>query len=460
MKKSIICLIIFFPIGLFVIGNSLHETLNPKVAEIVHNSLLLDESTMEQNIYVALLGLAVPCEEYVAIAKQVILNNAEKMRQAINAADETKMQPLDEVGNYYSAEQELIFSTHSLGKDYLLPCQELSNFHCLTDIVKQELALKKRIADNKVLLERYQYISTLPYYRGYYQTITSPSPRYDLLIKLSDLRLAQAVFFIHNQQVSEGFKLLNDEMAFYKKMLAGEDTLIGPMIAIKRLFLLYHLIAELIDSPLLANELESDKVKSLMMPLTVIEQQSVARSLAIERNGWIYQFLTLINDDHLPLWRILYDRNACANKAYQQFLKPIELAQITIPEATPLPVKEPKQQFTFKKLIQEKGLFFLRNYYGEILLDTGRISYASYSNRLYNLEIYRYLVSIKWQMKQKKLKPIEVNAWLASQPVTNPYTHQPIYWDAKKQCLMTDWADRAKLRYDTWGSEQPQVHIN
>lgn len=76
---------------IFIIGNSQHEELNPKVAEAVHNSLMLDEREMEQNIFVAFLGLAVPQDDYITVAKQVIVNNAEKIRQAINTADYSKM---------------------------------------------------------------------------------------------------------------------------------------------------------------------------------------------------------------------------------------------------------------------------------------------------------------------------------------------------------------------------------
>ncbi len=445
---------------IFIIGNSQHEELNPKVAEAVHNSLMLDEREMEQNIFVAFLGLAVPQDDYITVAKQVIVNNAEKIRQTINTADYSKMQLLDDVSHYYQAGHKLIVNTQSLGKDYRLPCRKLSNFHCIADIVKQEQALNRRIADNKVLLDRYAYMVKLPFYNTYYSAPNEIFPEFIFLINLSELRMAQAVFYINNQQVTKGLKLLNEEVSFYHKLLAGMDGLVGSMIAIRQLFTLYHLIAELIDSPILANDLKSEQVKSLVRPLTITEQQVLARSLVMERNSFLYYFLTFTDKDHPFLWRILYDRDATANKVYQQFEKAIEIAQLTLPTAAPLPEKELNEPMSMKKLIKQKGLFFLRNYYGEVLSDIQKIALDTrYSNRLYDLIVYLYLVNTKLQIKQIGLKNNEITAWLANQQVVNPYTQLAIYWDAKRQCLTTDWLDRTKLSYNIWTSKQPMVHI-
>lgn len=106
------------------------------------------------------------------------------------------------------------------------------------------------------------------------------------------------------------------------------------MVAIRQLLTIYHVIEDLLDKPELMDYLHNEEINSLLKPLTIYEQQAIARALMIERNGGLYFYQSLINKDRLTLWFLLFDRNASLNKNYKLYDSFIQNAMLVLPEAS------------------------------------------------------------------------------------------------------------------------------
>lgn len=469
MKKIVISSLITLVVILFVafiFANLQKESLNPQVAEVVANSLTIDEKTMQQNAFVALLGITVPSDDYVAVAKKVVINNAQKIKTALAQQDLQPITKLDIVDNYDQSTKPLTFNYGALGEDYKLPCRWLSAVDCIDTVVAQEKLLKQRMADNKLLLARYKHIIKLPYYDGYYMTSSSPTPNFGIIMRLSELRIAKAILLINENQPVDGLNLLQEEVTFYKSILAGKDSLIATMIATRQLYTLYHTVAVLLDRFQLADYLSSDLLKNLLTPLTIREQQAVASALEIERNGLLYLYLTLTNDDDRLLWSTLYDGKATANKVYQKFEHRIAAAKLVLPESAHYYLTHLQKQqsitndFGVKRLRKEKGLLFFKNYYGEVLIEYAEPNYDLYLKRFYDVSSYLFLVETKWQIKQHHLNKKQISQWLLTHKVVNPYTLKPVGWQLAQQYLVSDWLEPQKANSDQWATEQAILYID
>lgn len=453
-----------------IIGIFTRESLDPPVANILEHSLDIDEQAMQQNAYVSFMGIHAPEDtDYFLLGKQIILNNQQTIKAAI-ASNDFKPRHSGYQRKYYNQNRELQLDYGLSEKDYQFPCRYLTDHNCTQKIIEQTNDIVQLAEKNHILLERYKQIVKLPNYDGYYTSLKAPTLNYGNMMRLADLRLAEASLLIYENQLSEGFQILQEEVDFYKNILSGQDSLIGPMIAIRQLLTIYHVIGELLDKPELASYITDNKLEQLLAPLTTQQQQAIARSLAIERNSIFYFHFSLSNEERNELG-FFYDQNATANKTYKKFEKAIEQALLTLPEITAEDLQviaEPAPEIDniislLGYLIKEKGIYFLHNLTGEILINVGASNhYHNYQYRLYDLVSYLTLINTKLAIKQANIEKQQIASWLKKQNIVNPYTQQPIIWDERQQLLITEWLDDTKVKYgnDKRDGERPAVFIS
>lgn len=340
------------------------------------------------------------------------------------------------------------------GDRYQLPCDQLDNYQCVDQIIKDMQQIEPRLEKNKVLLTRYQIALKKPDYFVYTFVAEAPFPSYMSLMYASQLRLAQAVLLMDRGDVEQGLDILHGEIKFYKEMLLTKGLLIDSMIAIRQLLISYFVVSGLLDHPQLKPHLYNSKLVALAQPLSMPEQQSLVSVFKKEQAfmvvhsylmGDYYEQEHYKTEDFADVYKeknvyieqakvlgysLTFDRVATINAAYNKVNGLINKASYTLPIAS--------LQYFFEMADNASSLSFdevylkygRNNLWGGILLEKDTLS--PYLLRLYDLNIYALLLQTKLMIKQSALSKQQVCGFLDRLERRNPYTTQLFTWDAKR----------------------------
>lgn len=448
----------------------------PEAAKVFE--INIDEQTMDNNAYVALQGLEAPIGlDYKAIGKAYTLAKIKKEQQAIQ---QIKQPPSIKINTFYQGKQPIDrINRESIAK-IGLPCYNLINLHCVKESLAKQTALQEALAQNKVLLERYQQIIKLPNYNTYYVSIAE-TPAYEIRV-LQQIHLLQAIELIDKGNIEQGLGILQQEIDFSKRILQDKESWIDYSIAITRLLDAYHVVSELLDSPKLANHLTDPKLLALLKPLTIQEQQTILINqfksyrnlimvdLYFKNEQLVKQEFEEYADDKIKDYMkkhnipIKFDRNRAINMLYQSYQPIIEKITDALPNA-----KEIEQSLIFKKEDRNYDIAYYDNLYKNYgtenfitaLYGAKDIKLSASNARLYNLQSYLTLINVKLQIKQAAISKDKVPAFLVKleEQTKNPYIKQPFYWDAEKQILAIDWF-KNYLHDREWAGDRAEVYID
>ncbi|MFD1259841.1 hypothetical protein [Entomomonas asaccharolytica] len=445
----------------------------PEVKEILQ--LKFDEQNIQQNAYISLLAIDAPEGlDYKEIGKKVVLASNKQIREAIAKQDHNLLEKGFNPQDYFQDKPALTADMTVDGKAYKFPCNQLNNHHCTTQLLNKQSALEPLLTTNKVLLSRYNEVIKLPVYHSPPLTAASYIPPFSVTLNLSRLRLSQALFMINRGEVDAGLDILQQEVTFAKRILAGQSALIDQMIANRQLLITYHVISELLDSPQLANQLNNPKLLALLQPLSTQEQQCLANTFANERNLTLFHLAAsssaylanelveqgLDKETGVANLALNYDRNATLNMYYSKVKPNIEMAMLTLPKASENYLTYLKDQpeyiaLTGKEIYQKYGT---DNFVGRALVEIATPNFKNYIERFYNLNTYLTLVNAKLSIKQAGIGKQQVPDFLVklAAKAQNPYSKQPFTWNAETQILSSNWLG------DSMGSddgEQASVYI-
>lgn len=427
------------------------SALLPEVAEIIFYPKLLDETELKQDVYVGLLAMSAPeGADYMAIGSQIVLHNFNNLQKAIEALDDKLMlENAAYASKYYGEKPPLNFNLTVEGVEFQFPCKDLYAYECATDTLNQKIAIAEIIDNNATLISRYLRITKLPNYGVYFYGAADPLPFYQDVVQLSYLRLAQALMAFDAGNVNQGFTLLEEEMAFSKRMLAEDQTLIGQMLAIRRLYTTYHVISVAMDMSVVREHMGDKRLSSLLSPLTLTEQTGMARAFMTERNFGLYGFYTLKEKDlGVVLTSLFYDRNVTANIHYLMLEPLIERASLSLADVSKLvqqnqltdvgPAMQAIRDEQFA-LSEQNGELY--NSIGKALIQSGLADWSVYLNRLYDVQIYGAMVNAKLQILQADVKADDVSEFVQNggAAMRNPYTQKPFEWSASTHTLKTPW---------------------
>lgn len=452
-------------LALLVAGQAIAEqkTETPLLPEVKEWLAMpaIDQGKMDQNAYVYLLGLEAEGDDHQQQGKRMVLQTEAIIREALQTHNPMLLldQPTKKTDEYKQAKPSL--QTKINGKTYQFPCMALANLHCITDVLQQRTEAKTLADNNALYLKRYQQIIQLPYFDAYYFSLSSPVPAYQYLILLSGLRQAEAITAISQGEIAKGLTILQEEMAFSKRLLAGQGYLIDAMIANRLLMTQYHTLSELIDSPAMANELNNPQFTKLFKPLTATEQQamsSVYRKEAI-MNMQLYEALDQDNVNLFwqkygvewqaratPKYPLTYERNKTLNMSYNFVGNYIKLAQVTLPEAASAYIKLQQQQLVNAKLLSEDEVYQQYgpdNFFGGLIFEDGKQTFGYYLYRFYDITNYLTLINAKLAIKQAHITKEQVPNFLQKlgDKAQNPYNKKPFVWDEATQTLSSDWLE-------------------
>lgn len=278
MKSLISSLILINYIGI-IAAQEIKAPLLPEVKAIL-DIQLPTEQEMDQNAYVSLFGMMFTDDNYHTIAKRIILDNIQYTKNKItHKATTSKQRPTTINYNTINLNREIA------GESYAYPCHNFSNLHCIDDILNKP-ELNALLANNQSLVHRYQTITQLPFYKAYYRDSKAPfrlGQNWITVVFLSSLNQIKAIQLIEKRDIKAGLSILQNEMAFYKKILISNGDIFDQTIAMILLLKNYHAIEQLLDLPIMRKELNNPMLTHLFKPLTTKEQQAIGNALSTIR---------------------------------------------------------------------------------------------------------------------------------------------------------------------------------
>lgn len=460
MKKLIIPLfiIVLFPL-LYLVYNEIQTTqLLPQVKKIL-DVPAINEKNMELNAYVHFLAITSESKDYLPLAKQYLIQNNQLLRKALKINYPIKQ------NDWPTIEGKLLKENKTInGLPYISPCRNLQKVNCIAALIKLEAPLTKLVKEHDVLLTRYNKIISLPLYQPYYQATLFTHINTKLYFFLSELNQFQAVLAIKQGNVIKGFKLLQQEIDFAKKLYTSQDAFIDKEIASQTLLTIYHTISSLLDEPELTSAINNPKLMELLNTLPSQDELNLKLAIAYDQYSKIYQYALatdpkeilnhplnelkqLTNQQNIPL---TFDSNKTLNHFYLSY-KTIE----SIIDSTNL---NPTQGYLkLKSIVSESNcdmtdLSFGENFVNKVDKQNVLGDYIfcgndpaqqliNIINGLYNVQSYLALIKLKLEINQKAITAEQIPTFLtnAGDNAINPYTQKPFVWDKENSLLSTDW---------------------
>ena len=462
----------------------------PEVAPIILDTQAPELDELKQNVYVGMLAIDAPeGMDYMEIGAQVVLNNFSLFKQAMAAQSFVEGKEVDEPSKHYGDKPTLEWDFGKGNTTFQYACTRLDATGCIGEtLAKKEetLALMKK-ESNITLMRRYEETLKYPHYQAHSYIGFDTLPRYAYQTQFSHIRLIQALFAFDEGNIDTGFGLLEEEMAFAKRMLRETDTLVGNMITIFRLYAHYHTISALMDTPQMKPYLQDPRLLTLLAPLTVEEQKALSRSLSMERNLLLYTaytldadaFLSEMNEQEIStrlndfspalseaekqaFLRQLkksgtvvsdYDRYSTVNMVYKSLEPILQRAGMSTEEVAYLYAqnklenlqeaagKSYRKQLAHENEVRKTHPEVPLNITGHILVGFHFPGYELYLQRFYDVQSYILLVNAKHQILSKGLESSDVDTFLksAGKVAQNPLTGERFTWDVSTGTLSTAW---------------------
>lgn len=452
-------LVAFVPFTLIIIGmlsidwaiNYYDEDLDPRFAAIKAWPDPIPES---ENGFIAFTGLMSPIDtsifeagrSYVTAANEAILKQTTVPSQSY---------ALRYVG--YAAKPKAIDPSKPPGKNAKSATSNPSAVFCEArkqvcwDILRQERnEVDKWLAANNVLFARYESLKTYPRWQhARLVDHSAPILAYSPLIQAQSLLQASAMRAIESGQVEQGLELLGNDIIFVRRMLAGNDVLIGKMTASVMLTRDLSLLAQTLQEHPNAVKKYRGGIEKMVEPLTV-RQISVVDALKSENKYMLSAyddenaFNALLSSDiyseseQKPISLVgkwmehHFKKNASLNMLINHAEKLAEMVDIHDVNLT-TPIASAKFDEFNKKFNENYWWYF--NQGGKIMLLVGQPSYNEYANRFFDLNALNNLVRLQLVLVANGVAANDVSAFLLTSDRSqwNPETGKPFEWDAKQK---------------------------
>lgn len=426
----------------------------PEVALIVQGAEI-EKDQVTLNGYAATFGIDAPVGiDFVALGEQRF---GHLRQRALNALHERNYAMLEEaVPDVLPRDDRRRLAPPmraEISPRLSFACVDLNNHECIADVVAERLVWQEQFERNAVLSARYEYVMQLPYWHTSMYAVSDPAPPLGYLLQMSQLRLAQAVVLMNDDQVGEAIDLISREIAFYRKMRSGRGDLLNHTVAVRGLFTAYHTLEQLLEAENMYAYLGDERLVALMQPLSLEEQRIMAEVLKAERNRMLYMLYTIPSTMGASE-RLFYDQNDTCNLAYRRYEPMIAHGAMTMAEASQhylsglagnnTITKADKEEAGYWACVLQQKDHFLANWIGSVLGCTVPIDYKKYLYRDYHLQVYMALVRLKYELARHDIPFENISDFLSQENefARNPYTQAFFEWDSQHQLLSTPWIHR------------------
>lgn len=395
------------------------ETLRPDVATILNTKPA--DVPAAQNGYFALLGLAAPdnVEPFQMGQDIVAASNKYYAEKGLKALDAE----IDIPGSHANAPQ--------YGKEKL--CNENKVSVCLSDVRKNKTAAKALVERNQLLLKRYQTL----HHASQFQQVGYLYP-YSDTIKVNKIFQAFIALEWDAKHYKEAFASLQDEHAFWRRVMNSDVSLTGRMVSLAILQRNLQLVAELTaDCPRCLSGTAT--VQALFNPLQAAEYS--VRNVIEHDARFMYGVLDSgIAEDSKKsvvsklMYTLAFKKNAAVNKIFTTYSQVIQLSECPLPHYTDC-------YQTYSKFMDQEINYlswaFIEDPMGTSIAEDSRLHYDEYIFAAINYEAKRRLVMLKTDLGMNNIKPDDIAGYLLShgKAYSNPLNGQPVEWDAQHKVL-------------------------
>lgn len=384
-----------------------NPALDPDVAEYLR--LPASNVSDKENGFFAMFGFAAPADQQIqpyGLARyKATLNTSNNGPTGLNVE-----------------KNKLVFKGMELPKDNL--------YRFATD---SKTRLDQLRTDNVVLLARYRELHT---FRFFSEPVTRESLQELPILSFTPIRSVQSVYLLqalrqaHEGQTDLALTELETDLTFWRTALKGAKSLISKLIAIASIQKDYQGAAELIRHAKL-NQQQLQRLTATLPPWTpeMIDMDQAFRFEAMFLSASLEKITSRSNWLEL----LVFKKNATKNKMAGTFMKLSQLSQLPPDQLYKL-----NQGDSYLSAKQTRvGAEFLYNSVGTILNSIAVPSVNAYLYKANNLEVKRRMVLIQLKAKAAQIPVSTMEGFIKKlgPEYANPYTKQPMQWDAKKNVL-------------------------
>lgn len=405
----------------------------------------------EDNIYIGIAGLGFPKDGDVIEAGQKYLNTSTQ----------------DQAGSY-SGSGDYDFS-------YLNPCLQPAAQNCLAQIAADRQLIERDIRRNQKILERYQVIKNM----GGYANCSgpwAPVPMFNALLGASKLTGAKALLDIKDGNIEAGLASLEKDLALHAKIAKSDSLgLIDLMVIVAALEYNLTALSNMIADPTVDLRGYEDRLRK-MLDLDLNFGQIMEAALSGEKRSIVKMLdgnapqglVSSPSNDYLSQGErrlmdfssLLYKINMTRNNVVSKFENDISLIKQTpllhfpafyTEHMAAMPKSSESGVFDIKKLYGRNGIFFYKNYVGDILIEISSMDYMKYEAKLAEVITHTSLVRAQLELRLMPDRKVSVAEALAQfGPETlNPYTDKPFEWDQANKILWVVRPSKAGESDDT-----------
>lgn len=461
MKKKIMKVLAVLLVCLIVliVGTSLDEPLSPSAAETLN--FQVPKVAPEDNAYVGIAGLGYAHDtdgDLVAAGLKFLAKGYQKnpadLRQRFDASYRNPCLPMG-------------------GSD------QGPALDCLDQIVADEPIIAEADRKNKTILEHYQAIQKMPQFVNTSVKFDDPVPLYQTMIEASRFIGTKALLDIKQNDPAAGLEAIEADMALYKMIWQSEQvSLIDLMIAAAAIKGHFIELNKVLEDGKIDLGGQEDRLRKIL-DLDVDAGRMMAAALGKEKRDFLVLFQDLPEDifgsnasfkDKLKegIHWFLFKKNMTINRITAKMDRNIErfknapllnfpdyLARL-IQEDDSIMNQDYEANLKFKNLFKEYGLFFFKNYTGEMISNVAQPMYSRYVARINDNLLYSRLLRAQLELRLAAVQPEDIPEALdrLGPETWNPYTGRPFAWDEEKKVI---WAEEASQAAAFYSSSGPSV---
>lgn len=300
-----------------------------------------------------------------------------------------------------------------------------------------------RVDRYRMLLARPGWQETLP------PDLMAPWPDYSPALNAHRLLLARAHSLAGQKDGSGVREILEQDMRFWRLVLAASDTLLTKMIAGAALARHFHMgnlalrrlpsemqlaaMPEAWRTPLTDQELSwhrsfaGEWVYSRTILRQITTQRAMPADVGLEEPGWLSRLQELAQR---PLFQLQDTSNQSAEmlaRAADALQVPIERFTDGLDAAKAILAAPARRVFTFDSLY---------NPIGDLLSAMGSGHYALYPPRVADIEGARRAAVLATELRSRKVDATNIVSELAASDLRIPYTGAAFTWDAETQSIV------------------------
>jgi hypothetical protein len=419
--------------------NAFDEDLRPEA--IAFADFSDEEVPPEQNGYYAWVGLRVPVGESPhARGMQIVAQVNEKL----------DVMPRDIIDSNTLLGAKALKFTNKLGR---LCGRDATD--CLDRYRAKSSDIEKQVRENKLLLERYRVLYRYPHF---HETIKPRffAPLFYEPASVSGLAHAQAALYALRGDHLLAVRQLRDDTLFWRRILIDSRGLVGKMIAVAMIRINSQITSEIVA------RYPTDKrsltlAAQAVQPLTD-QERDLTNAYRNEFALGMHFFTTLPSEQRTPCTTesiydcaleklsttFLFKPHATVNQSFENFRKIATRSNLSAAEF--LNERRDGQasgQYDWDWLTAWR---FAYNPVGKILNAIAVSAYGNYTARVHNLDGFLRLVSLSLAAKGQAIHDTDMPGFIArAKPnLRNPYTNEPMMWDAGNRAIYFDGMDDDK----------------